>query len=387
MKVVAIVAEYNPFHNGHAYQIEQIKNMLPDCVIIAVMSGSLVQRGEFALVSKYERAKAAVLCGVDAVFELPSVYSCAPANLFGRAAVHIIENLGGIDFICFGSETGNLHLLEFAAEKSESQAFNSRLHENIKSSKSKNYPSSFYETFQNLYGDEKAAVFKGSNDILGVEYLRALNKNASKISPLVIKRTGEDYITSASNIRACVRENHFENLKNYMPEKSFELVFKLIKSGKTADINNISSAIISHINRLDIQEIAQFAEIYGGFENKIKKSCQNSFDYQDLLKNLESKHATNSQIKRMILNIFFEITREEQKISPSFTNLLCANQNGREYLNKIRKSAGIKIIAKPADFTDINAFNKNILIDNIYKLALFDKYGERNAVKEKPVIL
>ena len=380
MKIVAIVAEYNPFHNGHAYQLEQIKKIIPDSAVISVMSGNLVQRGEFAIISKYNRAKAAVLCGVDAVFELPSVYSCAPANLFAGAAVNIINKLGGVDYICFGSESADLDLLEFAAEKSE----------NIKLggiSRDKNYANSFYDIFKDLYGEEQARVFTGSNDILGVEYLRALKKNGNKITPLVIKRNGDDYITSAGNIRTCVRAFDFDNLKNFMPEKSFNILFNLIKSGKTADINNISSAVMSHIDRLEPRELIKYADIHGGFEYKIKKSCANLFDYESLIKSLESKHVTNSQVKRMILNIFFEITREEQKEPPGFTNLLCANETGREYLNKIRKSAEIIISAKSAGFKDNKAFAKNIFIDNIYKLGLYNLSGEVNAAKEKPVIL
>ena len=377
MKVAAIIAEYNPFHNGHAYQIGQIKKMLPGCAIIAVMSGNLVQRGEFALISKYNRAEAAVLCGVDAVFELPPVYSCAPANLFANAAVNITCNLGA-DYICFGSETADLDLLEFAAHNSG----NIRLDGH---SRDKNYPRSFYEAFRNLYGEEKARVFHGSNDILAVEYIRALKKLESKIAPLAIKRTGNDYITGASEIRACVRENNLTGLSNFMPEQSFNLLAGLIKSGKTADINNISAAVISHIIRLEPHQIARFADIHGGFEHKIKKA--RAFNYQDLIRALESKHITSSQVKRMILNIFFEITRAEQKNPPGYTNLLCVNNTGREYLNKIRKSAGIKISVKPADFADNPEFDKNLFVDDIYKLALFNKSGEVGAVKEKPVIL
>jgi len=382
MKTVAIVAEYNPFHNGHEYQIAQIKNKIPGCVIIAVMSGSLVQRGELAIISKHERARSAVLCGVDAVFELPSIYSCAPANLFARAAINIIAGLRA-DYISFGSECADLGLLEFAADN------------NIKlggDSRDKNYPASFYIAYKKIYGEEKARVFKGSNDILGVEYLRALKKidyksgvfPSKKITPLVIKRKGDDYITSASNIRACVN-NNLDGLENYMPAQSYNILADLIKSGKTADINNISSAIIAHINRLDAHEIENFAEIRGGFEHKIKKAC--AFSYLNLINSLEVKHATSSQVKRMILNIFFEITRDEQKEPPSFANLLCANEAGREYLNKIKKNVGIKIIAKPADFINNRAYARNIFIDNIYKLALVNKCGEVNAVKQGPIIL
>lgn len=384
MKTVAIIAEYNPFHNGHAYQIQQVKKILPGCAVIAVMSGSLVQRGEFALVSKYNRARAAVMCGIDAVFELPAVYSCAPANLFASAAVGIISMLGA-DHICFGSETGDLDLLGSAARLSGSAEFKAKLRENIKFSGNKSYPKNFYATFRDLYGEENGRVFNGSNDILAVEYIRSLRKLGSPATPVAIKRTGEDYITSASKIRACVRENNFDALSGFMPAQSFNLLINLIKSGKIADINNITAAIISHIDRLEAGRISQFADITGGFEYKIKKA--RVFDYPALIKSLESKHVTGSQARRMVLNIFFEITRREQKKAPDFTSLLCANKTGREYLKQIKKSARIKIISKPGAFADNPDFAKNIFIDNIYKLALFNKSGETDAVKEKPVIL
>jgi len=379
MQVIAIIAEYNPFHNGHAYQIGQIRRMFPEnCAIIAVMSGNLVQRGEFALASKYSRAKAAVLCGVDAVFELPSVYSCAPANLFAEAAVSIVAGLGGVDYLCFGSESSDLDLLRFAAQNSDIDLGGR--------SRGKNYPRSFYEAFKDLYGAEKARVFKGSNDILAVEYIKAIAKLKSPVAPLAIRRAGDDYITSASAIRQCVCRGDLGGLRAFMPGQSLDLLRGLIKSGKTADINNISAAIIAHISRLGAAEIARFADIHGGFERRIKAAC-GICDYADLIARLASKHATSSQVKRMVLNIFFGIAREEQKAPPGFTNLLCANSRGREYLNRIKKSAAVKIISKPARFADNTEYAKNIFIDNIYKLALADKRGEISAIKESPVIL
>ncbi|MCL2098825.1 MAG: nucleotidyltransferase family protein [Oscillospiraceae bacterium] len=381
MKTAAIIAEYNPFHNGHAYQIEQIKKILPEkTAVIAVMSGSLVQRGELALISKYERARAAVMCGVDAVFELPSVYSCAPANLFAAAAVHIISALGEVDYLCFGSETADIELLYSAAEKSGDIELGGVYRD-------KSYPAGFYEAFKDLYGEKQARVFKGSNDILGVEYICALKKTNSGITPLAVKRMGSDYITSAGAIRERIYNRDFSGLKNFMPEKSFEILESLFENGKIADIENISAAVISHINRLDTDEIARFAEVRGGFEFKIKKICENSFDYGSLITNLASKHLTNSQTRRMVLNIFFGITRGEQKKTPEFTNLLCINGAGQEYLNKIKKTAKIKIISRPADFMQEPEFCRNIFIDNIYKLAYQNKSGEICAVKEKPVIL
>ena len=201
---IAIVSEYNPFHNGHFYQIQKIKEIFPDAVTISVMSGSLVQRGEPALFSKYNRAKIAVNCGVDAVFELPSVYSNAPANIFAFSAVYIMQKLTGIDYICFGSECGDLDILDFAAEKIMSEDFELKLREKIKSNKNNSYPASVYNLFCELYDDKKAAVLNGSNNILAIEYLKALKKLNAEIKPMTIKRTGADFKTSAGYIRKLV---------------------------------------------------------------------------------------------------------------------------------------------------------------------------------------
>jgi len=398
MQAVGIVAEYNPFHNGHAYQINQIKKIIPEAVIISVMSGNLVQRGEFALFSKYERAKTAVLNGVDAVFELPPVYSSAPANIFASSAVSIMRGLGGVGYICFGSECGDLELLDFAAEKTESDEYKLYFGKYIKINKNMNYPQSVYHTFSNLYGSEKAAVFNGSNDILAVEYLKALKTlrkidgdncgNITAINPMPVKRLKGDLNTvGASYIRDFLRKNpkRLSELKIYMPKNSYAIFAGLIKSGKFADIHNISSAILSHINRLGADEISKFAEVCGGEEYRIKKAAENSFGYNSLIRGLEAKHNTSSSVRRMILNIFFEITRETQKKPPEYTNLLAANQKGRQFLNGIRKKSQIKIITKPAHIRNMTC--KNLFIDNVYKLALFNHDGEINAVKEKPYIL
>lgn len=416
-KTIGIVAEYNPFHNGHAYQIEQIKNIIPNALIISVMSGNLVQRGEFALFSKYERAKTAVLNGVDAVFELPPVWSSAPANIFAFASVYIMHNLCGVDCICFGSECGDLKLLDFAAEKTASPEFNIKLKEFIKTSKNIGYPQSVSQVFSDLYKlykneinnvnnvnskngkSEVIDIFSGSNNILATEYLKALKTLSSHIIPMTIKRLGGDYNTvSASYIRDFIRENHNEmvndnfaelsELKKYIPENSYSIFADMIKSGKFADMNNINSALISQINRLDTEEIAKFAEINGGGEYRIKKAAENSFDYDSLIRNLEAKQYTSSSVKRMVLNVFFGITREMQKQPPEYTNLLAANQKGRQFLNSIRKTSKIKIITKPAHINNKKYKNDmNIFVDNVYKLALFNRDGEINAIKEKPYIL
>jgi len=393
MKVIAIVSEYNPFHNGHFYQIKKIKERFPDSVIISVMSGSLVQRGEPALFSKYKRAEIAVKNGLDAVFELPSVYSNAPANIFAFSAVYIIQKLSEIDYICFGSECGDLETLDFAAEKISSWEFNLKLRETVKKEKNKTYPQNVYNLFCELYDKEKAEVLNGSNNILAIEYLKALKKLNSSVIPLTIKRTGVDFnsrdfnetAVSAGYIREFIRKNKNIN-ESFMPEKASKIASELIENGKFADINNISSAIISHLNRLSIDEMVKCAEVADGEEYRIKKALESCFDYESLIKKLDAKHITSSSVKRMILNIFFEITKETQKKPPDFTVLLALNEKGRAFLNSIRKKAEIKIVTKPAGIKNNSTFEKNILIDNICKLALFNKDSEINEIKQKPYI-
>ena len=384
---IAIVSEYNPFHNGHLYQIQKIKEKFPDATVISIMSGSLVQRGEPALLSKYNRAEIAVRNGIDAVFELPSVYSNAPANIFAFSAVYILQKLSGIDYICFGSECGDLDLLDFAAGKIMRGEFNLKLRGIIKSNKNKSYPQNVYDLFRELNGEEKAAVLNGSNNILAIEYLKALKKLNSDIKPMTIKRTGADYNLHASHIRKSIREHDDKSLENFMPEPAYKIAADLINNGKFTYINNITPAIISHLNRLDINKIAEFAEVSEGDEYRIKKALDGCFDYNSLIKKLEAKHNTSSSVRRMILNIFFGITKEMQNNPPDFALVLGLNQKGKNYLNSIRKKAELKIVAKPADMKNNKVFEKNLFIDNMCKLALFNKDGEINEIKQKPFVL
>ena len=382
MTVTAIVSEYNPFHNGHLYQIQKIKEMFPDSVIVSVMSGSLVQRGEIALFSKYERAKIAVQNGVDAVFELPSVYSNAPANIFASAAVHITKQLTGIDYICFGSEAGELAPLAFAAEKTACADFESKLRGRIKANKSAGYPKNVYELFCELYGAEKAAVLNGSNNILGIEYLKALGQQGPR--PITIERTGADYSAGASFIRGGLASPEIENL---MPARAYAAFRELITGGKYADTRNLGAAVISYINRLDAEQIAKIAEVAdAGEAYRIKKALDGCFSYDALVKKLDAKHNTASSVRRMILNVFFGISKETQKSPPDFTVLLAVSEKGREYLGGIKKKTGITIVTKPAGMRGNETFEKNMFIDNTCKLALFDTDSEINAIKQKPYL-
>jgi len=158
----------------------------------------------------------------------------------------------------------------------------------------------------------------------------------------------------------------------------------LIQTRKYADTRNLSSAVISHLNRLDVEETAGIADVSQGEAFRIKKSLDDCFDYDSLVENLTAKHNTSSSVRRMILNVFFGITKEMQKTPPEFTVLLAMNDKGRSFLNGIKKKTEIKIVTKPADMSGNKIFEKNLFIDNTCKLALFDTAGEINEIKQKP---
>ena len=386
MPAVAIVSEYNPFHNGHLYQIQKIKELFPGAAVISVMSGSLVQRGELALFSKYERAKTAVKCGVDAVFELPSVYSCAPANIFAYSALYILHNLSGVGYVCFGSECGDLELLGFAAEKISRPEFGQKLRETVKTHKNESYPKNVYNLFCGLYGEKKASVLNGSNNILAIEYLKALKKLNSGMIPVTVKREGADF-KSAGCIRGFIKDKMTDKIKNSMPDPAYGDVIELVNKGKYSDISSISPAVIFRLCGLDAGEIAEFAGVSDtGAAKRIKSALDGCFDYSLLEKKLAAKHSSPSSVKRMILSVFFGITKEMQHIPPAFTTLLAANETGRAFMGKIRKNTKIKIITKPADICGDKVFEKNLFIDNAHTLSLYDKTGEINMLKQKPFI-
>jgi predicted nucleotidyltransferase len=359
--------------------------MFPDSAAVAVMSGSLTQRGEIALFSKYDRARIAVKCGVDAVFELPSVYSCAPANIFAYNAVYIAQKLSGIDYICFGSECGDLELLGFAAEKISDPAFEAKLGEVAKARKNNGYAKNVYELFCGLYGEKKASVLKGSNDILAIEYLKALKKLNSAIKPLTVKRTGADF-KSAGFVRAFIRAGMTEKIKDFIPGQAYEAVLELAGGNKFTDISILSPAVIFRLCGLSAEEMTEYAGVPDiCMARRIKKALDGCFDYDTLIEKLRAKHISPSSARRMTLGVFFCFFQKMQQTPPDFTVVLAASEKGRAFIGGIRKKAEIKIITKPADAKSV-IYEKNLFIDNARILALRDKTGEINAVKQKPFL-
>ena len=330
MIVAGIIAEYNPFHNGHKYQIEQTRKG-GATHIVCVMSGTAVQRGDIAVYSKYERAKAAVKNGADLVLELPCPYSCSNGEVFARAAVSIMSGLGEnvIDRISFGCEENNLDLLSEAANISSAMKENYDVKKYVESGMS--YPFAIEKAIEKNYGTIISSIFKQPNNVLAIEYLKAINEFAPWIKPYAVNRKGAfhdsikicDNIASATRIRDIIKNN--ETAKKLMPYYFDDTPAFIENSDKILLYKCVTAEKSTLLNLPDVDE---------NIANRFRKACDsNPGSVSELIQKIKSKNITMARIRRMILHLILGIKKEDIKSVP-YARILAFNQRGREILAK-----------------------------------------------------
>lgn len=368
MANVGIICEYNPFHPGHAEQLAMIDQALPNEEItkIALMSGNFVQRGEPAIYHKYLRANAALASGVDLVLEYQFPYSMGPAKEFAYNAVAVFDRLGTVDYICFGSECGDLEALSYAADVILSDAFEKELSRLVSSEKSVSYAALRERAFEKL---TERSLLTAANDILAVEYLCALKKLGSKIRPIVIKRRSS---FSASGARRSILLG--ENDRFVLGEATFEL------SGheKAVTIDDFSKTIIPYLRQSDPSALVSYADMTYDLACSIVSASKTSRTLSELVDTLSSKSYPRSRIKRSIFFAFFKVTKEMLHTPPTSIRLLGANTQGRDFLRNVSDDIEILSIAR----SDKQGFS--LMCDEIYSLVCdlpVDFY------KQKPIIL
>lgn len=399
MKYVGIIAEYNPFHNGHKYQADKVREIFPGAAVIAVMSGNVTQRGEIALMPKQLRAKAAIMSGIDLVLELPAIYSQSPAEIFARGGVSILTRLNIIDFLCFGSETGNAELLQTVSDRLTSPELEEKLRKNIHARENKNlsYPSQIVKTYRELYGDDGAEIFTGSNDILALEYMKALKKQKSDIIPFPIKRIGGAYNSdvrdetsaSATAIRRIINLGGTD-IKNLMPEHSYDVIKEASEKNLFFDRDMFDVIVLANLKRIchDIsaEQLLEYPDFNKGLAWKFIARVKAVNGVEELVNELGGKTHSQSRIRRMILYVLFGIKRNAAQSLPSYTKLLGANEPGLTVLNKIRKTSEIKIITKETSAIDDAQLRRNLLIDSLCELTVQGKES-LEILKRKPFIM
>ncbi len=340
MKISGIICEYNPFHNGHLYHINETrKNGATH--IVAVMSGNFVQRGDVAVINKFERAKAAVRCGVDLVIELPVAYCLSSAETYAKGAMYILKGLGCVDELSFGSECGDLSLLTAAVKASYACARMPELEDLMKLGNS--YPKALQILVRQNYGDEIGRLFGQPNNTLAIEYLKAMIAVKLKIQPFTVKRnelhdammpTGK--IASASLIRQLM-ESQTDDYDDLVPEDSSEAISACAAAGMVARFEHLERILLYKLRTASAEEISGLPEVGQGLENKILYA-RNETSLESMLLAMKSKRYTMARIRRILLDLLIGIQPKDTDAPPPYGRILALSERGRDILSAAKQA-------------------------------------------------
>jgi len=353
MKAAGIICEFNPFHNGHKYLFDMVRQDINPDALVCVMSGNFVQRGEPAFWDKYTRAKMAVNCGADIVIELPVVYAVNNAKEFASGGIEILNSLGCISHYCFGSESGDAkELLKIAeATLNEDKEFaaiiKAFLGEGI------SYPKAYEMALNKRFSIETAVDLSASNNILALEYIKSAQRLKSKMTPYTIKRTGSEHDAddassdncSSSYIRKMLLEKvDLSRMQYAYPSENDGLMYNHFDCSVALD--KYFSLVRYSVLRKSAYDLADILEISEGLENKIKKSLLNASDLEELIQLIKSKRYTYARISRILAQIVLGITKEEYSECKKYpyARVLAFNEKGRELLKELKVSSSVPIL-------------------------------------------
>ncbi len=365
MLTAGIVAEYNPFHLGHAYQLEQTRQAGVTHTV-AVMSGNFVQRGETGIASKQARAKMAIENGVDLVIELPLPWATANANTFASGAVSLLNALGFVELLSFGSESGNLTLLKSAASAVDSKQVNNELMKSLLKEGSC-FASARETAVRELFGDLVADILKRPNDTLAVEYIRAVNVLGATMKPFAVKRLGSGHdemgteggFASASQIRNSLLSG--SGFKQYLPKATFDILADEINMKRApADYTKLETAVLCALRCMSSDDIANAPDISEGIENRIFDAVKKSSSLEELFSLAKTKRYSHARIRRIVLHSFLGIKAEDSKNLPPYIRILGVSLKGRELLRTAGKTASLPVIMKAADVKVLDERAKHI---------------------------
>lgn len=379
IKVTGIICEYNPFHNGHFHHIQETKKN-GATHIVAVMSGNFVQRGDIAIINKLDRAKLAVKSGADLVIEIPAAYCLAPAEIYASGAVYLLNSLGVVDEISFGSECGDIAKLANALHFADTA-----IKENMNDirelmEKGYTYPRAL-TSIVTRYSEEAGDIILQPNNILAVEYMRAMNKYSPDMGVFTVKRKSvphdgkfsEDGFASASYIREQL-ENGVETIERYTTSLWSNAIKTASSKGELADINRLERIILYRLRTINPEEISDICDIAPGMDKRIY-NARMSGSLDELEFTVKSKNYTMSRIRRALLNILIGIKKDDIKILPPYIRILASNERGLDILSEIKNKATLPYgtsLAKLAEISpDAERFTEiEERASDIYGLAL-----------------
>ena len=390
--VLGIICEYNPFHNGHLYHLNEAKKVTNSDYSVAIISGNFAQRGEPSIVSKWAKTEMALKCGVDLVLELPVIYSISSAENFAYGATKILDSLDIVDYLAFGSECGDITILDDIVQVliEEPKAYRTLLSHELSTGVS--YPKAREKALLMYLANMRrfANVLSSPNNILGIEYLKALKKQNSIIQPVTIKRQESDHnnnmftsssrFASGSAIRSACLSTNIDNLQKYMPEDSFYLLEDCLKKGNCVkDLSCFDKEILYTLRKMSTSEIANLPDVSEGLEYAIKNAANSCNSVVELLTLIDTKRYTKTRLQRIFLYAILGITKDDIQLSKKITpyiRVLGFNENGKELISEATiRNPKLNLITSPKKFLDSSSnknlkylLQKDIWASNVYTL-------------------
>ena len=389
-KVLGIVAEYNPFHNGHLYHLEKSKKDTGSNYTVAIMSGNFTQRGSTSIIDKWSKAEAAIRCGVDLVIELPVLYAISSAENFAEGAVKILDSLKVVDYISFGAETSNIEILDKCADVlyREPREYKTLLSHEL--NKGLSYPKARENALMMYLNNIRkfANVLSSPNNILGIEYLKAIKKLKSNLEPIAIPRYEAGYhdlnytgnTASSTAIRNMIKNNGFNALPNLIPAPSFAILMQNIKLGHIVpDISVFEKEIIYILRKMTTSEIAELPDVTEGLQFAIKNAANSCNTIVEFLNIIKSKRYTTTRLQRILLYALLGITKKDMALSKKtqpYIRVLGLNNRGKFLISEIANAnPKLEIITSVKRFVDENSnkslqtmLEKDIWATNVYTI-------------------
>jgi len=355
MKTAGIICEYNPFHLGHMGHIEKTRQALgDDTAVVCVMSGNFVQRGDIAVFNKHTRSKTAIFGGADLVIELPVPYVLQSAEGFAGAGVYLLDALGICDHLSFGSESGQLDDLREAAEMITTD----KAHEMTKQwlDKGVTYAAAQQKAATEQMG-KKAEIFSAPNNVLGIEYIKALKKYNSRMQPVTVQRTGGDHDSDTGFSASALRKELFNEVipASLMPDSVTAIYKDEIDSGRgPVFLKHMELAVLSRLRAID--DFSDISGVSEGLDQRFKRFTSTEPSIGMILDKIKTKRYTMSRLRRVLMCSVLGIKKEHVKTHPPYIRVLAMNNKGKALLGKSRKISKLPIITKPAS---VNRLNEN----------------------------